>query len=122
MLHFWSTWCVACEHELRMLENFKKHIRPGNLQIISIAIDSTLEDVRRIMNKNSLSGDFYIDSEQTTKDYFEITGIPQTIMLNHKGERIRFLAPETGLSSFSANGPQTWDRPDVIEYFSRRFR
>jgi thiol-disulfide isomerase/thioredoxin len=39
VLHFWATWCLPCLHELPMISQFAREMKPRGLEVLSLSLD-----------------------------------------------------------------------------------
>lgn len=117
LLHFWSTWCKTCEHELITLENLNRSLSLSHIQIISVAIDSTEENTGKMIERHGLTFVTMLDRSDFAKNFYQINDVPQTFLLNRDGKLIPFIEPASGQAVYRTIGPQAWDRPAVVQFF-----
>lgn len=117
LLHFWSSWCPACKHELLMLQNLERMTDRKNLRILTVAIESVEADVREIRENYNIHLDIFMDRNEAAKNYFQIPEVPLTILIDKNGRKVKFSEPDSGKTVLRTKGPQSWDRPEVVKYF-----
>ena len=117
LLHFWSTWCKTCEHELITLRNLNNQIQDNRFKIVSVALDSKIDDVKKVKNRHGLNFEMLTDSENKLKRLYKVKNVPQTLLLSSNLKPMKFTEPETQKTVSITNGPQSWDRMDTARYF-----
>ncbi len=122
LLHFWSTWCPMCKHELIALQNLERTVDRKKIQFISVAIDSPISDVIELIQNYNLKLKIVIDDEDVAKDFYRIGEIPQSILIDRSGKLIKILEPETGKMVSRTKGPQEWDRSEAIRKFFKELK
>ena len=117
LLHFWSTWCKMCKHELITLQNLERATNKKDFQIISVAIDSSMQDILELTENYHLTLKILLDSNDKAKEFYKVTDVPMSMLLNKEGKPVRFKEPDSNKLVKKTKGPQSWDRPEVINYF-----
>ncbi len=85
---FWATWCVPCRRELDALadiyEDWKEEF---DLEIVAVSIDDTrgLARVRPMVQQNGWEFIIYTDSNQDLKNALNFQTIPQSFLVDAKG-------------------------------------
>lgn len=85
IVHFWATWCAACQKEMADFDRyFKKHKAEG-LRLIAISMDdaSDTAKVRDVMKKYSFDGAMAKDA--SFKGYGRIWRLPVTFVIDRHG-------------------------------------
>jgi len=92
LFSIWATWCGPCVNELK---EFQKHhhkwLEEYNVELVAISIDKP-KDVNKIFDMYESKGwDFTVfhDAMGYTARELEIFGIPQSFLVNKKGEIIK---------------------------------
>lgn len=105
VLNFWASWCRPCVSEMPALEKAWKTLRADQVQVVGIAVNETSADIRRFLQKQSVSFPLLPDDDATVTGEWRVIGLPTTYVLNQQGEvASRFV------------GPYEWDSPDSLEY------
>ncbi len=115
VLHFWAKWCAPCAEEIPHLVDFAK-IAQGkfpDLRIVAVSLDDDIEESKTILpNKGvGLPSNWlmYLDSDHKVAEAMGSYQYPETYFFDAQGSVIEKWV-----------GPQKWDTPEVIEYFSRK--
>lgn len=106
-----------CKHELITLQNLERAVDKNKIQILSIAIDSNLQEILELTENYNLNLKILLDNDDKAKSYYQVNEVPATILLDKNAKEIKFKEPESGKAVKRTKGPQGWDRPDVINYF-----
>ena len=87
LIDFWATWCVPCIEEMERLHKVYSKYKNKGFEIISISLDDDPEKISKFRNGkwpmpwlNSIA-----NSENNILKEFEITEIPNTILVSDSG-------------------------------------
>ena len=83
---FWATWCKGCLQEKPALEKLKNDFKDSaNIVFVDIALDGE-EQWRNYLTKNKPKGIQLISkNEAKTRELFELSGIPEHIIVSPEG-------------------------------------
>jgi len=115
VLHFWAKWCAPCAEEIPHLVEFSKvaNEKFPDLRIVAVSLDENIEESKSLLpNKGvGLPSNWllYLDSEHKVAESMGSYQYPETYFFDAKGAVIEKWV-----------GPQKWDTPEVIEYFTRK--
>lgn len=115
VLHFWAKWCAPCAEEIPHLIKFASLAdqKLKGLKILAVSLDETLELAKTILPNQgvNLPANFilYMDSQHTVAEGLGSYQYPETYFYDPKGQVLEKWV-----------GPQKWDSPEVIEYFSHK--
>jgi thiol-disulfide isomerase/thioredoxin len=92
ILHFWASWCDSCMDELPSLIKFQDKYLESNIQVIGINIDERPElVVPRLNQKLGITFLNFKDPENILAEFFNVHGIPVSIVLNAHKEILMIL-------------------------------
>lgn len=89
-MDFWGTWCAPCVKSIPELTEIHSQFDDEDFVIISIAVDSDKEKVRKFIRKHNMNWIHLFEkrgSSSLTKK-LNITGYPTTILLDKEGKII----------------------------------
>lgn len=89
IVSFWATWCTPCKIELDAFhEYYEGWAEKYNLQILAITIDDarTFRKVPAEVKSKGWKFDILADVKQELQQMLSFQTIPQTFLLNEKGE------------------------------------
>lgn len=115
ILHFWAKWCAPCAEEIPHLVNFAQMAKEkfGDLKILAVSLDESLDVSRQILpeqGKNLPSNlILLLDVKHSVAEGLGSYQYPETYFYDQKGHVLEKWV-----------GPQKWDTPEVIEYFSQK--
>lgn len=82
-LNFWATWCAPCMREMPEIAKAAGILRKEDIRFIMVS-DESEETIKDFVNKNDFDME-YLRSLHKLKDA-GILSLPQTFILNRKGE------------------------------------
>ena len=89
VVSFWATWCTPCKRELDMInEVYADWVEKYDVQLLAITIDDArgLTKVPSIVQNKGWEFTVLADSKQELQQALNFQTIPQTFLLNDKGE------------------------------------
>ncbi len=107
LLNIWATWCPPCVAEMPSMETLYQELKEEDFEIIAVSIDESGSDVvAPFMKKHKLSFPALTDTQGTTKNIYQTTGVPES-----------FIIDKDGIIVEKVIGPREWASPDAINYF-----
>ncbi|MBK8053042.1 MAG: TlpA family protein disulfide reductase [Saprospiraceae bacterium] len=89
IVSFWATWCTPCKRELDVLnELYSEWVEKYDIQLLAITIDDArgLSKVPSMVKTKGWEFTVLADSKQELQQALNFQTIPQTFLLNDKGE------------------------------------
>jgi peroxiredoxin len=83
-LHFWATWCGPCIKELPLISELTVS-RSRDLTVLAVNCAETDQDVSRFLSRGKYNLNVVMDKDGGISRLYDITAIPQTIMIDAKG-------------------------------------
>ena len=106
LVNIWATWCPPCVDEMPSMERLYQELKDENFEIVAISIDAMgAEAVAPFMEKNKLNFAALLDPEGTIKSVYQITGVPESFIVNKKGILVEKII-----------GPRNWADPAAVRY------
>lgn len=86
LLEFWGTWCGPCIQEIPNLKTLYDHTDKSKFEIISIVVDSPIQDLEQMMSKYGITWPQIVsdDSNKITEKY-RIIRYPTTFLISPEG-------------------------------------
>ena len=107
LLNVWATWCLPCVEEMPSMEKLYQKLKDEGLVILSVSIDEKgAEVVRPFMKNHKLSFPALTDAEGKTKTLYQITGVPESFIIDKDGSIVEKII-----------GPRDWATSGAINYF-----
>ena len=76
----WATWCPPCVKEIPHFIELKK-MYGDKIKIVGISADKGSDIVKEFMSKTDINYNIFMGNQQIMQ-YFKVTGIPTTIIIN----------------------------------------
>jgi cytochrome c biogenesis protein CcmG, thiol:disulfide interchange protein DsbE len=89
IVSFWATWCTPCKRELDVLNDlYGEWVEKYDIQLLAITIDDSrgLSKVPAMVQTKGWEFTVLADSKQELQQALNFQTIPQTFLLNEKGE------------------------------------
>jgi cytochrome c biogenesis protein CcmG/thiol:disulfide interchange protein DsbE len=107
MLNFWATWCPPCVEEMPSMVDLQKRL--GDKVVILAVSTDVDEDAFKKFTATRTQGLLTVrDGDHKSNALYGTWQFPETYVIDREGViRRKFI------------GPQDWNSPDIIEYFSK---
>lgn len=109
LINFWASWCGPCMQEMPDLYQVQKKYAARGLRVIAISLDENVQDGTNILIKRFGVPPFsiYQGKEEDLAKFFELPGVPYTIIVNREGK-----------ITYTATGARNWlssNASEIIE-------
>lgn len=97
-LKFWASWCKPCMQEMPHLQDsYVEYADKIQFVAINVDINETREDIKKVIDKFSLTVPIALDTDGALAKAFNFIGTPYHILINRKGEVVHksYQADET---------------------------
>lgn len=81
----WATWCPPCREEIPALERFAPQAAAKNVALVAVDTGEPRAPVASFVKNAGVNYPVLLDSEQRYWHYYDVTAIPETIVLNKAG-------------------------------------
>jgi cytochrome c biogenesis protein CcmG/thiol:disulfide interchange protein DsbE len=85
VLNFWATWCYPCQAEHGLLQEAAEHYA-DKVRFVGIIYQDGADEVRKYLANRSNVFPQLMDPNSRTAIDFGIAGVPESFILNAKGE------------------------------------
>ncbi|MEM8910770.1 MAG: TIGR03435 family protein [Planctomycetota bacterium] len=93
VLEFWATWCAPCVAVMDHLNEVANEFRhESDVKFISITAESA-DTVRGFLQRKSMDTWIGLDPDRKLHRAFGVQTIPQSILINSRGELAGFISP-----------------------------
>jgi len=83
VINFWATWCPPCRSEMPEFQKFsEKH--PG-VEMYLVSLEESPQTIRSFMRSEGLNLSPVIDPTGDAANYYRVTAIPTTLVVNRDG-------------------------------------
>ena len=107
LLNIWATWCLPCVEEMPSMEKLHHEMGGEDFIIVAVSIDGTgAEKVVPFVKKHGLSFTVLVDRKATVKSLFQVTGVPESIIID-----------KDGIILEKVIGARNWAAAEILDYF-----
>ena len=107
LLNIWATWCLPCVEEMPSMEKLHHEMGGEDFIILAVSIDGTgAEVVIPFVEKHNLSFTVLVDRKATVKSLFQVTGVPESIIIDKEGMVVEKVL-----------GARNWASSEILGYF-----
>jgi peroxiredoxin len=87
VLNLWGTWCGPCIAEIPDFVALQEEFRERDVEFVGISLDEQGWDVvRPFVEKHDINYRILLDREGSVVETYPINGLPQTYIINKRGE------------------------------------
>lgn len=85
VLDFWASWCPPCRKGLPILDEVARDFQDRPVAVYAVNIREGKALIRDFVGKNKLSLPVLLDDTGIVADDFQVSGIPQTVIIDRNG-------------------------------------
>lgn len=85
------------------MERLYRELAPEGFQLVAIAVDEDVDDVRRFQERLGVTFPILLDPDQSVSRRYQTTGFPESLLVDGGG-----IVAERYI------GPREWDHPDYV--------
>ncbi|MCB9228330.1 MAG: TlpA family protein disulfide reductase [Deltaproteobacteria bacterium] len=85
ILNFWASWCVSCQSEAAVMEQFWQQHKDDGLLIVGIAVQDSAEAAAQFAHHYGKSYPLALDTDGNASIEYGVTGVPETFFIDRKG-------------------------------------
>lgn len=105
-LNIWASWCAPCRDEMPSMQKLHDHFKGQDFAMLTITIDKERDKAEAMLKELNLTFPAAMDPEQTVAAQYQITGVPETFLIDKNGVVMHHLI-----------GPGDWYNPNLIYAF-----
>jgi peroxiredoxin len=103
LVHFWATWCVACRHEMPLVERLWQRYRKDGLTVLGVNVDRGDADaVRAFAREYGMTFPVLLDRDGAARARYGVRALPLTYIIGRDGRIVGRIFGERDWSSPSA--------------------
>ncbi len=102
VINFWASYCVPCQREAPMLERLWREYRDRGVLFLGINTEDPLKDALDYLAEYGITYPNAPDKGARMERAYRITGIPETFVINTKGEIVQHFLSEPNEREFRA--------------------
>lgn len=85
ILDFWATWCGPCVDALPIISRVAENFKHQHVVFYAVNEGETSETIREFLTSEDLNVPVLLDQEGTIGRLFQVSGIPQTVLIDKEG-------------------------------------
>ncbi len=85
LVNFWATWCAPCREELPLFDRMQKKYRKYGLAIITVNLDSELENAIQFLSHNGIDLTTLWDANKKVATDWQVQAMPSTYLIDKRG-------------------------------------
>lgn len=85
VLNFWASWCIPCQEETAVLEDFYRRWRGRGVEVVGMSYADTVGDARRFRRQFGGSWPLLDDPKGRTGIDYGVAGVPETYVVDDRG-------------------------------------
>jgi thiol-disulfide isomerase/thioredoxin len=88
-LNFWATWCVPCEKEMPVFQEFAASQPDDGAVVVAVNIGETYDQVNAWLTERDISGfPILLDPRFAVRDQYGVFNLPTTFVIDREGKVI----------------------------------
>ncbi len=104
LLNLWTTWCPPCREEMPSLERLWGRLHDRDFRLLAVSEDEEgKRAVDPFVREMGLTFPVLVDPEHQVGDRYEVTGYPETFLIDRGGRVIEHIV-----------GPRDWASPEWV--------
>lgn len=85
LLHFWASWCEACESDHKFLNQLAKNHPDAKFKIVGIATSDSRQDIEKSGRLSDAAFENFLDAKGDIAMALKIKTLPQTLLIDSDG-------------------------------------
>ncbi len=103
LINFWAEWCAACLLEMPSIDSLYQEFKESGLKVIALSVDDQPKiAIKKIIKKLNISLPMAEDFDQKLSEWFNVHGIPFTVILDHNRNVL-----------YQELGERNWDSKEI---------
>lgn len=108
VLNFWASWCPPCRAEMPSMEQLYGKLKGSDFVLLAVNVEENGRSATAAFSqKIPMSFPVLLDDNQHVSELYRVSGIPQTFIINKKGEIVQ-----------EVTGGRDWNSPETIKFLT----
>lgn len=106
VLNFWASWCPPCRAEMPSMERLYQKLKGRDFELLAVNVEENGQPaVRAFTRKIPIGFPVLLDNDQQVSGLYGVGGIPQTFIINKRGEIVQ-----------ETTGARSWDSSATVAF------
>jgi len=101
VVNFWASWCAPCRQEAAELEAAYQQYKGKGVEFLGIAYTDTERNAKAYLAEFGITYKNGLDYKTAISEQYRITGVPETFIIDRKGEISDFVMVPLTLSQLN---------------------
>jgi cytochrome c biogenesis protein CcmG/thiol:disulfide interchange protein DsbE len=89
-VNFWASWCQPCKEEMPSIEAlFREMSSSDKFKMVTILYKDSPSSAFEYMKSQGYTFPVYVDTDGATARQFGVTGVPETYIIDRKGNLVK---------------------------------
>jgi cytochrome c biogenesis protein CcmG/thiol:disulfide interchange protein DsbE len=102
VINFWASWCGPCRVEAPALQKVWERYQNQGVTFLGVAYTDTERGAREFIAQYSQTYPNGLDLGTKISDLYNIQGVPETFIINQRGEVVEFIMQQVNEAQLSA--------------------
>lgn len=86
VVNFWASWCAPCRQEAAELEAAYQQYKDKGVDFLGVAYTDTERNAKAYLEEFGITYKNGLDYKTAISEQYRITGVPETFIIDRKGE------------------------------------
>lgn len=101
-INFWASWCAPCKEEMPSIEAlFREMSLSDNFRMVTVLYKDSPSTAHEYLKSMGFTFPVYLDADGKTAKKYGVTGVPETYIVDKKGNLVKKI-----IGGFDWNSPE----------------
>lgn len=86
ILDFWASWCGPCRKALPVVAELAEEYKDQDVMLIAVNQAEEKHVIINFLQENNLDITVVLDSDRSVAEKYQVSGIPQTVIIDYEGK------------------------------------
>jgi thiol-disulfide isomerase/thioredoxin len=89
VLDFWATWCGPCVQAMPQVDQVRRDFAERNVEVVAVNLEEAPKPITAMLERHKLELPVALDRDGAIAARYNVTSIPQTLVINSEGTVVR---------------------------------